>query len=101
MYLLTNNGGTDSCYHLDYKGKMTPTNHRPKTEPREENAEPSKKPVIVADYQNYSIEITCTVPKKPGDSDCGYRYIARYVLKEKATGKSYALCSGSYWYYYI
>ena len=80
---------------------MTPTNHRPKTEPREENAEPSAKPVIVADYQNYSIEITCTVPKKPGDSDCGYRYIARYVLKEKATGKSYALCSGSYWYYYI
>lgn len=100
-YLLTNNGGTDSCYHLDYKGKMTPTNHRPKTEPREENAEPSTKPVIVADYQNYSIEITCTVPKEPGDSDCGYRYIARYVLKEKATGKSYALCSGSYWYYYI
>ena len=80
---------------------MTPTNHRPKTEPREENAEPSTKPVIVADYQNYSIEITCTVPKEPGDSDCGYRYIARYVLKEKATGKSYALCSGSYWYYYI
>ena len=100
-YLLTNAGGTDSCYHLDYKGKMTPTNHRPKTEPREENAEPSEKPVTVADYQNYSIEITCTVPKKPGDSDCGYRYIARYVLKEKATGKSYALCSGSYWYYYI
>lgn len=100
-YLLTNNGGTDSYYHLDYKGKMTPTNHRPKTEPREENAEPSEKPVIVADYQNYSIEITCTVPKKPRDSDCGYRYIARYVLKEKATGKSYALCSGSYWYYYI
>lgn len=100
-YLLTNNGGTDSCHHLDYKGKMTPTNHRPKTEPREENAEPSTKPVIVADYQNYSIEITCTVPKEPGDSDCGYRYIARYVLKEKATGKSYALCSGSYWYYYI
>mgnify|MGYP001139284730 CR=1 FL=1 len=100
-YLLTNNGGTDSYYHLDYKGKMTPTNHRPKTEPREENAEPSTKPVIVADYQNYSIEITCTVPKKPGDSDCGYRYIAQYVLKEKATGKSYALCSGSYWYYYI
>lgn len=57
--------------------------------------------MIVADYQNYSIEITCTVPKKPRDSDCGYRYIARYVLKEKATGKSYALCSGSYWYYYI
>lgn len=101
VYLLTNNGGTDSYYHLDYKGKMTPTNHRPKTEPREENAEPSEKPVIVADYQNYSIEITCTVPKKPRDSDCGYRYIARYVLKEKATGKSYALCSGSYWYYYI
>ena len=80
---------------------MTPTNHRPKTEPQEENAEPSTKPVIVADYQNYSIEITCTVPKEPGDSDCGYRYIAGYVLKEKATGKSYALCSGSYWYYYI
>ena len=89
-YLLTNNGGTESCYHLDYKGKMTPTNHRPKTEPQEENAEPSTKPVIVADYQNYSIEITCTVPKEPGDSDCGYRYIAGYVLKEKATGKSYA-----------
>ena len=100
-YLLTNDGGTDQCYHLDYKGKMTPTNHRPKTEPQEENAEPSNKPVTVADYQNYSIEITCTVPKKPKDSDCGYRYIARYVLKEKATGKSYALCSGSYWYYYI
>ena len=100
-YLLTNDGGTEQCYHLDYKGKMTPTNHRPKTEPMEENTEPSKKPVTVADYQNYSIEIICTVPKKPGDSDCGYRYIAQYELKEKATGKSYALCSGSYWYYYI
>ena len=80
---------------------MTPTYHRPKTDPQEENAEPSTIPEIVADYQNYSIEITCTVPKEPGDSDCGYRYIAGYVLKEKATGKSYALCSGSYWYYYI
>ena len=29
-YLLTNNGGTDSCYHLDYKGKMTPPTTGPK-----------------------------------------------------------------------